>query len=52
MVTEYSQVVDHLHSRSEKSGNPVHVINVDIVDNAEEATVGAFAILDLCSRVI
>ena len=30
---------------------PVHVINIDIKDNHEEATLGAFLILKLCNTV-
>ena len=30
---------------------PVHVINVDIQDNHEEATLGAFLICELCQCV-
>lgn len=33
------------------SGNPVHVINIDIEDNAEEATFGAFFVADLCDKL-
>ena len=31
--------------------NPVHIINIDIQDNHEEATIGAFIIKDLVSTV-
>ena len=30
---------------------PVHVINIEIQDNHEEATLGAFLILELCEMV-
>uniref|UniRef100_A0A1I7X1Z3 RNA polymerase II subunit A C-terminal domain phosphatase SSU72 n=1 Tax=Heterorhabditis bacteriophora TaxID=37862 RepID=A0A1I7X1Z3_HETBA len=33
------------------SGNPVHVINIDIEDNPEEATIGAWFVCDLCAKV-
>ena len=39
------------HQREAQSYSPVHVINIDITDNAEEATLGAFQICDLCERV-
>ena len=39
------------HQREPESYSPVHVINIDITDNAEEATLGAFQICDLCERV-
>jgi len=32
-------------------GEPSHVINIDIQDNHEEATIGAFMICDLCAMV-
>ena len=31
---------------------PVHIINIDVQDNHEEATLGAFQICDLCEKVI
>lgn len=40
-----------LNSREEESHQPVHVINVDIQDNHEEATLGAFLICELCQCV-
>ncbi|XP_039112492.1 RNA polymerase II subunit A C-terminal domain phosphatase SSU72-like [Hyaena hyaena] len=44
----YDQVVEDMHSREQVTCQPVHVINVDIEDNPEEATVGAFLICKLC----
>ncbi|XP_036604049.1 RNA polymerase II subunit A C-terminal domain phosphatase SSU72-like [Trichosurus vulpecula] len=44
----YDQVVEELNSRDQVTFQPVHVINVDILDNAEEATLGAFLICDIC----
>ncbi|KIH58716.1 Ssu72-like protein [Ancylostoma duodenale] len=44
-------VVDHLHTRPTTSGNPVHVINIDIEDNPEEATIGAWFVCELCGKV-
>ncbi|MGH0190290.1 UNVERIFIED_CONTAM: hypothetical protein FKN15_043386 [Acipenser sinensis] len=37
-----------LNSREQESFQPVHVINVDIQDNHEEATLGAFLICEMC----
>ncbi|KHJ91235.1 Ssu72-like protein, partial [Oesophagostomum dentatum] len=48
---DYFQVVDHLHTRPLTSGNPVHVINIDIEDNPEEATIGAWLVCDLCGKL-
>ena len=35
----------------DKEGYHVHVINIDIQDNHEEATIGAFIICDLVTMV-
>lgn len=43
-------VVD-LESREKKNPEPAHIINIDIQDNPEEATIGAFMICDLCALV-
>lgn len=40
-----------LSSREQETFTPVHVINVDIQDNHEEATLGAFLICELCQCV-
>lgn len=40
-----------LNSREQETFQPVHVINVDIQDNHEEATLGAFLICELCQCV-
>uniref|UniRef100_A0A1I7TV36 RNA polymerase II subunit A C-terminal domain phosphatase SSU72 n=1 Tax=Caenorhabditis tropicalis TaxID=1561998 RepID=A0A1I7TV36_9PELO len=47
----FDQVVDFLNRRVGTSGNPVHVINIDIEDNPEEATVGAFFVGNLCDKL-
>nr|KAF6394951.1 SSU72-like protein, RNA polymerase II CTD phosphatase [Molossus molossus] len=47
----YDQVVEDLNSREQETCQPVHVINVDIQDNHEEATLGAFLICELCQCV-
>uniref|UniRef100_G1TME0 RNA polymerase II subunit A C-terminal domain phosphatase SSU72 n=1 Tax=Oryctolagus cuniculus TaxID=9986 RepID=G1TME0_RABIT len=44
------QVVEDLHSREQETCQPVHVVNVDIQDNHEEAALGAFLICELCTR--
>ncbi|KAF7239297.1 RNA polymerase II subunit A C-terminal domain phosphatase SSU72 [Varanus komodoensis] len=41
----------YLNSREQETCQPVHVINVDIQDNHEEATLGAFLICELCQCV-
>lgn len=40
-----------LNSREQETCQPVHVVNVDIQDNHEEATLGAFLICELCQCV-
>lgn len=45
----YDQVVEELLTRTPTDNTPVHVINMDIQDNHEEATVGAFKFLELAT---
>lgn len=40
-----------LNSRGAQSYSPVHVVNLDIQDNHEEATLGAFLICEMCQAV-
>eukprot|EP00118_Oscarella_pearsei_P007877 m.39586 g.39586 ORF g.39586 m.39586 type:complete len:101 (+) comp32760_c0_seq14:361-663(+) len=47
----YDQVVENLESRSCSLGQLVHIVNLDIQDNHEDATLGAFLICDLCQLV-
>uniref|UniRef100_A0A4X2KU44 RNA polymerase II subunit A C-terminal domain phosphatase SSU72 n=1 Tax=Vombatus ursinus TaxID=29139 RepID=A0A4X2KU44_VOMUR len=47
----YDQVIEDLNSREQETFQPVHVINVDILDNEEEATLGAFLICELCECI-
>ncbi|CAH1239261.1 SSU72, partial [Branchiostoma lanceolatum] len=41
----------YLETRDSGADAPVHVINIDIQDNHEEATIGAFLICDLCQML-
>jgi len=43
--------MSELEGRRIGIGEPSHVINIDIQDNHEEATIGAFMICDLCALV-
>jgi len=43
----YDQLVEDLEGREVVDNQPVHVINLDIQDNHEEATIGAFLICEL-----
>ena len=47
----WDAVVDNLLERGSPLNRPVHVINVDIKDNHEEALVGGKAILDLAETL-
>ncbi|KAI5787654.1 protein SSU72 [Peziza echinospora] len=47
----WDAVVDDLHNRASPLNRPVHVINVDIKDNHEEALVGGRGILDLADML-
>ncbi|XP_051830399.1 RNA polymerase II subunit A C-terminal domain phosphatase SSU72-like [Antechinus flavipes] len=47
----YDKAVEHLNSRHQETMRPVHVINVDIEDNEEEAILGAFLICELCQYI-
>lgn len=47
----WDAVVDDLLSRGSPLNRPVHVINVDIRDNHEEAAVGGRGILDLANSL-
>ncbi|CAM9747403.1 RNA polymerase II subunit A C-terminal domain phosphatase SSU72-like [Lampetra fluviatilis] len=47
----YDQVLEDLNSREQETLQPVHVINVDIQDNHEDATLGAFLLLEMCQCI-
>lgn len=47
----YDQVIEFLENRENVNNVGVHVINVDIQDNHEEAVAGAFLIGDLVSML-
>ncbi|KAI9844649.1 MAG: RNA polymerase II subunit A C-terminal domain phosphatase [Thelocarpon superellum] len=47
----WDAVVDDLLSRGSPLNRPVHIINIDIRDNHEEALVGGKAILDLANTL-
>jgi len=43
----YDQVLEYFENIQSFDNKPVHVINIDIQDNHEEATIGAFLICEL-----
>lgn len=47
----YDQVLEFIESRTPVDNSIGHVINIDIQDNLEEATIGAFLISDMCLMV-
>jgi RNA polymerase II subunit A C-terminal domain phosphatase SSU72 len=47
----WDNVIEDLLTRGAPLNKPVHVINVDIKDNHEEALVGGRAILDLATKL-
>lgn len=47
----YDQILEELESREKEDSYPTHIINIDIQDNHEEATIGAFMICDLISKL-
>lgn len=51
-LTIIIKVVEYMESKPPTDNKPVHVINIDIQDNHEEATMGAFSICDLVAMVI
>jgi hypothetical protein len=51
LFTYFHFVFTGLESREPETYSPVHVINIDIQDNHEEATLGAFLVCNLCEKV-
>ncbi|CAD6240565.1 GSCOCG00008847001-RA-CDS [Cotesia congregata] len=47
----YDQVVEYWSSRTSVNHQPAHLINLDIQDNHEEATVGSFLICELVTTL-
>ncbi|XP_064610768.1 RNA polymerase II subunit A C-terminal domain phosphatase SSU72-like [Liolophura sinensis] len=45
----FDQVVEDMEKRLKEENQSVHIINIEIQDNHEDATLGAFIILDICS---
>lgn len=47
----YDQVIEFMENKTPSDNSIVHVINLDIQDNLEEATIGAFLISDMCMQI-
>lgn len=47
----YDQVVEFFENSGTSSSVPVHIINIDITDNHDEAVKGAFIICDLVTQL-
>ena len=47
----YDRVIEELWVREQETCQPVHVINVDMDDNTEDATLGSLIICELCERL-
>uniref|UniRef100_A0A8W4FAN2 RNA polymerase II subunit A C-terminal domain phosphatase SSU72 n=1 Tax=Sus scrofa TaxID=9823 RepID=A0A8W4FAN2_PIG len=47
----YDRVVGHLCAREQETCQPVHVINVDMQDDLEDATLGSLVLCELCQRL-
>jgi len=47
----YDQILEYFHNKRPVLLRQVHVINLDIRDNHEEATVGAFAVCDIAKKL-
>ena len=47
----YDQIVEEFNRHEPQTYTPVHIINIDIPDNHEETTLGAFQICELCEKL-
>ncbi|XP_049822464.1 RNA polymerase II subunit A C-terminal domain phosphatase SSU72-like [Aethina tumida] len=47
----YDQVLEHMDTREARDNSVVHIVNFDITDNLDEATVGTFLITDFCTMI-
>ncbi|GFR62449.1 RNA polymerase II subunit A C-terminal domain phosphatase SSU72 [Elysia marginata] len=47
----YDQVLEDFENREQNNEQAVHIINIDIQDNHEEATIGAFMICELVTML-
>lgn len=48
----FDQVIEDLENREKEFNQPVHIINIDVADNHEDATLGAFLLYELALTLI
>ncbi|CAF0970939.1 unnamed protein product [Adineta ricciae] len=47
----FDQVLEDLENREKRTNEIVHIINIDVIDNPEDATLGAFILCDLAQKL-
>ncbi|CAF1271362.1 unnamed protein product [Rotaria magnacalcarata] len=47
----FDQVMEDLENRDKRTNEIVHVINIDVIDNPEDATLGAFMLCELGQKM-
>ncbi|XP_039250673.1 RNA polymerase II subunit A C-terminal domain phosphatase SSU72-like [Styela clava] len=47
----YDQIMEDFNNREQETMEPVHIINFDVQDNHEEATIGAFVVCELAKLI-
>lgn len=47
----FDAVIEELESRGSESYSPVHIININIQDNHDEATFGSFLLHEICEMM-
>ena len=47
----YDQVIESFESAGSTSAHLAHIINIDVIDNPEDATLGAFVMLNLVQKL-
>ncbi|CAF1395030.1 unnamed protein product, partial [Adineta steineri] len=47
----FDQVMEDLENREKRTNEIVHIINIDVIDNPEDATLGAFMFCELGQKL-
>merc|ERR1712181_86437 len=50
-IKVYDQTLEYFSEREAENETPVHVINMNVVDNPEDATIGAFLLCELAQNL-